>query len=356
MTRPALTVRGGEVAEDRGFEPLRAVNPTRFPSERHRPLGESSAQERTCRREHRRIGSSPRWSGAAAAHLHSGQPPVWRHLAQLPQGRKAARVSELCRVRGGPLHVPGRPAASRGQRLPGPSAPPTRVKAWSPHSLSTAATGRRPSPRSSGRSTSPSRCGRRWPATGSTTPTSSAVRAAAARRRARGSWRGRSTASRRRSPTRAGSASAAATWRAAGPGSIDVIEIDAASHGGVDDARDLREKAFFAPVQEPLQGLHHRRGPHGLDAGLQRAAQAGRGAAGAPAVHLRDDRAGEGHPDHPLAHPPLPVPADPAAADVEPTSASCARRRASRSSRRRCRSSCARAAARRATPSRCSTS
>jgi DNA polymerase III subunit gamma/tau len=31
-------------------------------------------------------------------------------------------------------------------------------------------------------------------------------------------------------------------------GSIDVIEIDAASHGGVDDARDLRERAFFAPV------------------------------------------------------------------------------------------------------------
>ncbi|MFD0583942.1 DNA polymerase III subunit gamma and tau [Dactylosporangium darangshiense] len=33
-----------------------------------------------------------------------------------------------------------------------------------------------------------------------------------------------------------------------GAGSIDVIEIDAASHGGVDDARDLRERAFFAPV------------------------------------------------------------------------------------------------------------
>ncbi|WP_412540944.1 DNA polymerase III subunit gamma and tau [Longispora sp. K20-0274] len=33
-----------------------------------------------------------------------------------------------------------------------------------------------------------------------------------------------------------------------GAGSIDVIEIDAASHGGVDDARELREKAFFAPV------------------------------------------------------------------------------------------------------------
>jgi DNA polymerase-3 subunit gamma/tau len=35
-----------------------------------------------------------------------------------------------------------------------------------------------------------------------------------------------------------------------GPGSIDVIEIDAASHGGVDDARDLRERAFFAPVRD----------------------------------------------------------------------------------------------------------
>src|ERR1700722_19775834 len=33
-----------------------------------------------------------------------------------------------------------------------------------------------------------------------------------------------------------------------GPGSIDVIEIDAASHGGGDDARDLRERAFYSPV------------------------------------------------------------------------------------------------------------
>jgi DNA polymerase-3 subunit gamma/tau len=33
-----------------------------------------------------------------------------------------------------------------------------------------------------------------------------------------------------------------------GPGSIDVMEIDAASHGGVDDARDLRERAFYSPV------------------------------------------------------------------------------------------------------------
>jgi DNA polymerase-3 subunit gamma/tau len=33
-----------------------------------------------------------------------------------------------------------------------------------------------------------------------------------------------------------------------GAGSLDVVEIDAASHGGVDDARDLRERAFFAPA------------------------------------------------------------------------------------------------------------
>ncbi|MFJ2619899.1 DNA polymerase III subunit gamma and tau [Glutamicibacter sp. NPDC087344] len=35
-----------------------------------------------------------------------------------------------------------------------------------------------------------------------------------------------------------------------GPGSLDVIEIDAASHGGVEDARDLRERATFAPARD----------------------------------------------------------------------------------------------------------
>ncbi|MFE4541919.1 DNA polymerase III subunit gamma and tau [Arthrobacter sp. NPDC056727] len=35
-----------------------------------------------------------------------------------------------------------------------------------------------------------------------------------------------------------------------GAGSLDVIEIDAASHGGVDDARDLRERATYAPVRD----------------------------------------------------------------------------------------------------------
>ncbi|SDB83391.1 DNA polymerase-3 subunit gamma/tau [Sanguibacter gelidistatuariae] len=35
-----------------------------------------------------------------------------------------------------------------------------------------------------------------------------------------------------------------------GPGSLDVVEIDAASHGGVDDARELRERATFSPSRD----------------------------------------------------------------------------------------------------------
>jgi DNA polymerase-3 subunit gamma/tau len=34
-----------------------------------------------------------------------------------------------------------------------------------------------------------------------------------------------------------------------GPGNIDVTELDAASHGGVDDTRELRDRAFFAPAE-----------------------------------------------------------------------------------------------------------
>ncbi|MGO1313339.1 MAG: DNA polymerase III subunit gamma/tau, partial [Brevibacterium aurantiacum] len=35
-----------------------------------------------------------------------------------------------------------------------------------------------------------------------------------------------------------------------GSGSLDVVEIDAASHNGVDDARDLRERAIYAPARD----------------------------------------------------------------------------------------------------------
>jgi DNA polymerase-3 subunit gamma/tau len=49
-------------------------------------------------------------------------------------------------------------------------------------------------------------------------------------------------------PNPCGSCDSCVSLAPNGPGSLDVIEIDAASHGGVDDARDLREKAFFAPA------------------------------------------------------------------------------------------------------------
>ena len=49
-------------------------------------------------------------------------------------------------------------------------------------------------------------------------------------------------------PTPCGECQSCKDLVANGPGSIDVIEIDAATHGLVDDARDLRDKAFFAPV------------------------------------------------------------------------------------------------------------
>ncbi|MFL6138398.1 MAG: DNA polymerase III subunit gamma and tau, partial [Frankiaceae bacterium] len=49
-------------------------------------------------------------------------------------------------------------------------------------------------------------------------------------------------------PTPCGTCDSCVSLAPNGPGSLDVIEIDAASHGGVDDARDLRERAFYAPV------------------------------------------------------------------------------------------------------------
>jgi len=45
-----------------------------------------------------------------------------------------------------------------------------------------------------------------------------------------------------------GACQSCADLAAGGVGSIDVIELDAASHGGVDDTRDLRERAMFAPA------------------------------------------------------------------------------------------------------------
>ncbi|MCU1538170.1 MAG: polymerase subunit gamma and tau [Humibacillus sp.] len=50
-------------------------------------------------------------------------------------------------------------------------------------------------------------------------------------------------------PTPCGVCDSCVALARGGPGSVDVIEIDAASHGGVDDARDLRERASYGPAQ-----------------------------------------------------------------------------------------------------------
>ncbi len=97
------------------------------------------------------------------------------------------------------------------------------------------------------------RYGRRWRTTGSTTPTSSPAHAAAARPRPARILARALNCEQAPVAEPCGECDSCRDLARGGPGSIDVIEIDAASHGGVDDARDLREKAFFAPVRSPYK-------------------------------------------------------------------------------------------------------
>ena len=62
-------------------------------------------------------------------------------------------------------------------------------------------------------------------------------------------WHAHSIAIKGPTPNPCGECQSCNDLVANGPGSLDVIELDAATHGLVDDARDLRDKAFFAPVQ-----------------------------------------------------------------------------------------------------------
>jgi hypothetical protein len=78
------------VAEDAGFEPARAVNPTRFPSERHRPLGESSAGKVTgCAGPpspvpagHGRTGLAYDWSNPPCGGISLNSPRAGRQQGQ----------------------------------------------------------------------------------------------------------------------------------------------------------------------------------------------------------------------------------------------------------------------------------
>ena len=47
---------------------------------------------------------------------------------------------------------------------------------------------------------------------------------------------------------------------------IDVLEMDAASHNGVDDVRQINDAVRYSPVQRALQGLYPRRSAHAVDA------------------------------------------------------------------------------------------
>ena len=126
-----------------------------------------------------------------------------------------------------------------------------------------------------------------------------------------------------------------------GGGSLDVVEIDAASHNGVDDARDLRERAVFAPARDRFKIFildeAHMVTPQGFNALLKLVEE--------PPDHVKFIFATT-EPEKVIGtirsrthHYPFRL--VPPAADARVRRSSSARPRASRSSRACCRSSCA---------------
>ena len=86
---------------------------------------------------------------------------------------------------------------------------------------------------------------------------------------------------------------------------IDVIEMDAASHNGVDDVRQINDAVRYAPVSARYK-VYILDEVHMLStAGLQRPAQDAGGAAAARQVHLRHHRDPQGPDHHPVALPAL---------------------------------------------------
>ena len=68
--------------------------------------------------------------------------------------------------------------------------------------------------------------------------------------------------------------------------SLDVLEIDGASNNGVDNIRELRDNAAYAPARGTIQDLPHRRGAHAQCRRLQRSAENARGTSRACEIHL----------------------------------------------------------------------
>ncbi len=212
------------------------------------------------------MAGDPGWNGRGSRAVVPGatarlaaRPLARRSTRQPPQGRKAARVRGLCRVCGGSFIAPAignpgqnevmtgdarKPGDTAGEAQPDspppglPAAPLALYRRYRPASFAEV--------KGQDHVTEPLRQALR----------SGRVHHAYLFSGPRGCGKTSSARILARSlnceqgptPDPCGKCASCVALAPAGPGSIDVIEIDAASHGGVDDARDLRERAFYAPV------------------------------------------------------------------------------------------------------------
>ena len=145
----------------------------RAPSATRRILRAEVYRSRGGWRDIRPVGAS-----GAASDYTKAQPLARRYLANPPRAGRQQGYASSGGCAGGPFPL------VEGEHEPASRRGPRSRRAWP----STGSTGPRPSLRFAGRSTSRLRCGRRSRAAGSTTLTSSAVRAAAVRHPARASW------------------------------------------------------------------------------------------------------------------------------------------------------------------------
>ena len=332
--------------------------------------------DRRRRRDHRRRRRSRHRSVGPGADLRAlralGRVALAPRGRRRPRARRSSRRSRAptaARAGSGPI-LGGRDVRASASRCAGGSrrhrggaaaeAPVARhrrgarsasIGGWPP---STASTARRPSPRWSGRKRSCGRSRTRSSRARCARRTCSPARAAPARRRSRASSRSRVNCAAR--PDRDARQHLPRVRRDherhVARRDRDGRRVAARHRRHPRDPRPRRPAAGRGEVQ----GLHPRRGAPAHRRRLERAAEADRGAAAAPALRLLHDRAAEGAADRALALPDVRLPAA-AAAGARAQAAPDRGRRGDRRARRRARArSRAAGAAPTATPSRRSTS